>query len=87
MKNFQEIIEKALKDGQILTEEDLKSVNGGDWVIVEEGDRTFDCMGQPHRSVFHYAVEDRGGLNWWIHVTGICTVCGSYNDYYILNQK
>ena len=87
MKDFHEVIDRALKEGRILSEEDLKAVNGGDWVIVEEGEHTFDCYGQPHRSVFHYTVEDRGGYNWWIYVTGVCSVCGAYNDYYILDPK
>ena len=91
MKDFREVIDKALESGKVLAEEELTAVSGGegrpDWVIVEEGNGTFTCYGQPHRSVFHYTVEDRHGYNWWIHVTGICSVCGAKNDYYILDPK
>lgn len=85
LKNEVEAMSKKLAE---LSKEELESVTGGEdgngfnWPIVDVGDRLFDCYGREHMCILHYTVEDRFG-HYWTHITGVCSKCGAYNDYYI----
>lgn len=85
MDNYIKGADEEFEDEGIVTSKELESVSGGDirWNIVEEGDALFECYGHWHSSIFHYFKENsEGPLR--THVSGICSVCGAYNDYTFL---
>lgn len=87
MKNYREEMDRILKNGRILNEEEIKNVDGGSngyWPVLEEGEGEYECVNGGHSSIFHYAVEDFNGLIR-IHITGYCSKCGCYNDYVIMD--
>ena len=72
-------------DDYTLNKKSLETVSGGDvrWNVVEEGDALFECYGHWHNSIFHYIKENSSGP-LVTHVSGVCSVCGMYNDYTIM---